>query len=104
MRKRAVSIISEASMASDVVSKIIYTNAKIVYIQASWTGTPTGAITLEVSADEDNWDTVADSSVSLAGSSGTHSYDLETGSPHVRLRYTRTSGTGTLSAVYWEKN
>lgn len=92
-------------------------------IQASWTGTPTGTLTIEVSndivpiasmvgnpvgpnpaANVVNWSTYTGSSVPVTGTSGNWMYISQLG-PYrwVRLSYTAISGTGTLNAVMFGK-
>ena len=80
--------------------------------QVSWTGTPTGVITVEVSNNYDrirdtgNWDTLTlETAISQpAGGASNVLIDL-TWLPFqfVRLKYTRTAGSGTMQAHYFAK-
>jgi hypothetical protein len=92
-------------------------------IQAEWTGTPTGAFTIQVSndilplapstsnpvgpnpaANVVNWSTYTGSAVVTSGSSGNWMWISQLG-PYkwVRLSYTGTSGTGTVTANFFAK-
>lgn len=67
-------------------------------IQAIYTGSPVGTLTLEASNDNSNWVTVTDSSYSVT-SAGNYMWNFTVSNfKWVRVVYTRTSGTGTLSA------
>lgn len=75
-----------------------------------WTGTaPVGTITIQVSndyslnangsvANAGNWATVGGVSGSVSGASGVGGIDIITGFYAIRAVYTRTSGTGSLTA------
>jgi hypothetical protein len=72
-------------------------------IQMVWTGTPTGVIEVQVSMDPDNlgWETIPfnPSLTQPAGAAGTNWAEVnQTTAAYVRLKYTRTSGTGTFNA------
>jgi hypothetical protein len=68
-------------------------------IQAVWTGSPVGTLSLQSSADGVNWDTIANSSQAINGA-GHFTWNY-TGAffPYVQLVYSKTSGTGTLNAT-----
>lgn len=83
-------------------------------IQAIWTGSPTGAIKLQASCDSPgretaqsnggpdtvtNWTDVTNSSYSISGSAGNYMWNFN-GSfyRYIRVSYTNSSGTGTLTA------
>lgn len=82
--------------------------------QVNFTGTPTGAFTVEVSLDyaqdfmgnitnAGTWNTmVITGTFAPAGSAGSFYIPLPVtnAAPYVRLVYTRTSGTGTLNAFF----
>lgn len=74
------------------------------YLQAVWTGTPTGTFKVQTSGDPDdapptNWDDYPESEVAVAGAAGSQSWDIvKTGASWARLVYTNASGTGTLNA------
>lgn len=85
-------------------------------IQAVWTGSPVGNFIIQVSNDlvavnpdstgdpsinVVNWTTYTGSTIAAGGSSGSWMWlDKEAGYQWVRLFYTKTSGTGTVSATY----
>ncbi len=67
--------------------------------ELSWTGTPTGEFSVEVSHTGDFWAPVTlSTTVEATGGSGNAFIDIESGAKYIRLVYTRTSGTGTLQA------
>lgn len=70
-------------------------------VQVQWSGTsPVGTLTLEASNDGASWSTVDGSLDDVYGDSGSGIYHVtDVFYPYVRLKYTRTSGTGTLNAT-----
>lgn len=95
-----------ASMAADVASnRIEITGISAVAIVAVYTGSPVGTIKLQASVREDNtdWNDVADSSFSIS-SAGIYTWNYDpVAVPYLRVVYTRTSGTGALSAAVFKK-
>lgn len=72
-------------------------------VQFSWTGTPTGTISLEVSnaasPGASDWTALTISGlVHPSGSAGSHYIELQLSATWIRAVYTRTSGSGTLTA------
>jgi hypothetical protein len=106
-------VITNASMASSVTSSVtIIQNISRVSYDISWTGTPTGTFSVQVSdtytqngdgtvANAGNWSTLSLSATpSTGGTSGNGSIDLQGLSFYaVRLVYTAASGTGILNAT-----
>lgn len=97
-----------ASMAADVIGDPIQVGPLArLRLDVAWTGTPTGTFTLEArTLDGSTWRTVPGASLEFtsqpAGSAGVlmpYWYQMQ-GFDAVRLRYTRTSGTGALSVAY----
>lgn len=102
---------SLASVTSDVIDleNVIY-----LAIQAVWTGTPTGTIKLEASCDlgrgnpgnldgtgVTNWTDVPSATLSPAGSASSGFIELkESGFKWARLVYTRSGGSGSLTARF----
>lgn len=76
-------------------------------IQAVWTGSPVGSIFLEISNDETNtqsaivnWSTYTGSAQAVSGV-GNFTWNLNwVGYRWIRVTYTKTSGTGTLGAIF----
>lgn len=82
-------------------------------VQAVWTGTPNGAFKLQASIDPvepspnnsneptiTNWEDVADSSYSVTGAAGSYTWNVSNAFYRwVRVVYTNTSSTGTLTSV-----
>ena len=71
-------------------------------VSASWTGTPTGTFSLETSFDGENWHAVpgadAEFAAQPAGADGTAVWNwYNVPGSMVRIRYARTSGTGTAT-------
>lgn len=102
-------------MSSDVTSLVTNINMiSCIGYTISWTGTPTGTFSVEVSQDyvapvgvqdeplnAGTWVAVNLSvPVVASGTPDTAFIDVDiTGAAYVRLKYTRTSGTGTLNAT-----
>lgn len=75
------------------VTRLIYAS-----IAVEWSGTPTGSLTIEVKNGDSPW--IASSlTQALSGAAGTKMFDF-TLLPweQLRIAYTRTSGTGLISA------
>lgn len=109
-------VITNASMGASIVSLITNVNLFSIFsYNLSWTGTPTGTFSVEVCNDYEpspagvlqspavagNWVPLTLSTpVVAAGSADTAFIDIDiTGAAWVRLKYTRSSGTGTLNAT-----
>ena len=84
-----------------------------IAIQAVWTGTPNGTVKLQASCDPPsqaqiagpsystvtNWTDVANSSYSITGSAGNYMWNVADANYRwIRLTYTNTSGTGSMTA------
>ncbi len=95
------SIVTNASMATPVTSSstdIRYLDN--IGIEATFTGTPTGTFSVNVSVDQVNWVPLTFSATPVAsGTAGSVYMDVnQTSAPYIQLTYTPTSGTGTLNA------
>lgn len=115
MRQPNAPIMASVSMAVDAASSpIIMKQEYMASIQAVWSGSPVGSFTIETTCDVGvvdpadgavtgltNWDTYTGSSQAAGGSSGIFTWRL-TAVPDawVRLKYTRTSGSGTVNARF----
>jgi hypothetical protein len=89
--------------ATVVSTPINVTRVDRFTIQARWSGTPNGAIKVQVSNDDGtgtlNWTDLPSSSVSITGAAGSTLYSVNNVAfVWVRLSYTNTSSTGTLNA------
>lgn len=89
-----------ASFTTDAVTIEFEDN---IGIQATWTGTPTGTFSVEVSLDPSNlgWQalTFTPAPTQPTGSTGTIYFPVnQTPAGFIRLVYTRVSGTGTINA------
>lgn len=106
-------VIADGDMSADVVSKVSFIQ-QISYISfdISWTGTPTGTFTVEVSnsyktdgsgnvINAGNWTPLTLSAATAAvGAAGNGFIDIDGVAAYaIRLRYTRAAGTGVLNAV-----
>lgn len=117
MREKQVRILTDASMAATVNSiGIDLQQVALGSIQVVWTGTPVGNFTIEISNDicvvgltdpaENvvNWTTYTGSTQAAGGGSGSFMWNLcEVGYRWVRLKYTKSSSTGTASAIWCGK-
>jgi hypothetical protein len=99
---------SASSITSDVT---IINRLSMVSYEISWTGTsPVGVITVEVSnsyrqnadgsvAVAGTWNALALGTLSVSGNSGSMFLDIvQTGAYAIRVKYTKTSGIGTMNA------
>lgn len=94
-------IITNGDMSGNLTSlttDIRYTDD--VGVQLTFTGTPTGTFSVNVSTDQINWVPLTLPSVPVAsGSAGSIYLDLfALSAPYIQTTYTRTSGSGTLQA------
>lgn len=102
---------SLASITSDTIN---LENILYLAVQAVWTGTPTGTIKLQGSCDTgttiagntdgdgvSNWTDIASATLSPAGSASSGFIELkETGIKWVRLVYTKSGGSGSLTSRF----
>lgn len=92
-------LVSAESMGASITteaSNILHTDR--VGYQIAWTGTPTGAFTVEISNDGSTWvELTLSTAIAAAGSADEAFIDAETAAKFIRLVYTRSSGTGTLN-------
>lgn len=106
----------DMSQATVVSSGIDLQHIFVGSIQATWTGAPVGNFTVEISNDKvavgltdpsqfvTHWTTYTGSSQAAGGGSGDWVWDIANiGYRRVRLKYTKTSGTGTANAVWCGK-
>lgn len=110
---KPVTIINAVSMASSITSSVVeIKNQDNIGIQLNWTGTPVGTFAVQVSSDylqdtegnvmnAGNWITLPISpSIAAAGSADSAFVDVnQTSAQYMRVVYTRTSGTGTLTGI-----
>ena len=93
-------LIVDGDMSEDITgpsTNILYTDR--VGFQLSWTGTPTGSFSIEVSNDEVVWVALTlSATVTAAGSADDAFIDAETAAKFIRVKYSDTSGSGTLQA------
>lgn len=95
------SLVVNGSMTGNITSvSFPVSQASIASLQAVWTGTPVGALTILISNDDVNYTTYTGSSVSIAGSAGNFLWNLiSCGFNFVRVLYTASSSTGTLNVT-----
>ena len=88
---------------TSTVTNVAYTDN--VGYHCVWTGTPTGTITVEATIDGTNWDSLTLSpTISLTGASGSTLISLnQLPYESVRMKYNRSSGTGTINVVVMTK-
>lgn len=66
-------------------------------VQAIFTGSPVGTLEIQVSLNDTDWETLADSSVAVSGA-GSEVYNVSrVFYDKMKVVYTATSGTGTLN-------
>lgn len=120
MRFAGVQILSNASMLSNINSiGIDVSQMALASIQAEWTGAPVGSFKLQISndilppapstsnpvgpdpaANVRNWSDYTNSTTAVSGSGNFTWNMVYVGYRWVRLVYTATSGTGSVSAAF----
>lgn len=110
-------VVDDGDMSGDIVSEVSVINSiSMVSYSCSWAGTsPVGTVTVEVSddysldaggneANAGTWNTLPGIAGAVSGNTG-HGYIeiIGTSAYAIRLRYTRTSGTGTMQALITAK-
>lgn len=96
--------------ATSMGASINCPSTNIMYVdrvgyQISYTGTPTGTFTVQVSNDNTTWqDLTLSAAVTASGAAGNDFIDCETAAKYIRLVYTRTSGTGSLFVALTTKS
>ena len=98
-----VHLVTNGSMAGDITGPA--TNFSVqgfsrMSFQFIWTGTPTGSFFVDVSQNATDWAPLPLSPAPVAaGIAGNAFVDAQTGAVYMRVRYVRTSGTGTLNVI-----
>lgn len=107
-------VITNGSMAGNITSEVILINKlSMISFDISWTGTtPVGAMSVQVSnsyslnvdgsvRNAGSWTTLTLSAATpVSGNTGNGFIDVDaTAGYAIRLVYTRTSGTGTMTAI-----
>jgi hypothetical protein len=106
MRIRAQSLTfntTDMSQATCTSSWVEIQAAELVAIQVAYTGSPVGSLVLQGSNDQSVVtslvDTTYDSTIAVAAA-GNSLWNLgNVGFPYIRVLYTKTSGTGTISGT-----
>lgn len=99
-----VALVSGQSLSASYTSNPQQTINMFGYsIQAVFTGSPNGAFKLQASLDGANWDDIADSSESVTEAGNIVWNVSSVQYPQVRVVYTRSSGTGSLSLYFFGK-
>ncbi len=117
MKCNTITLLSGSSMTGTTTVNSAPIELDQIYgyaIQAAWTGTPNGTIKLQGSCDAPArqtqtsnggpdsvtvWTDIADSSQNISGSAGNYMWNVNGAFYRfVRLTYTNSSSTGTLSA------
>lgn len=108
MRTFNFTLIDNVAMTSDIDSTPIELNSIVLLsLQAVWTGSPVGVLNLQATNYPSNqssnivttWTNITLSDVDINGPSNTLYNLSEMGYNRLRLVYTRTSGTGTLTVT-----
>lgn len=100
MRVFEYQLLSGGDMSGNITSNAQQLNQMALSaIQAYWTGSPVGTLKLQISNDNANWTDYTGSSTSVSGA-GNFVWNLVyAGFPWVRVVYTFSSGTGSLSVT-----
>lgn len=94
-------ILNVPTLATTTSATIDISNIVAFAIQFTWTGTPTGTVSINASCDGTNWTLIPNSSSATGAGPGTFLVNyFEAGFRYIQAVYTNTSGTGTVIAVY----
>ena len=98
-------VLEDASMAADATSESVDVAEAIVFaVHGIWTGDPVGSFIVEAGNDDQNFVTIDISSTGGADNQRLLNVD-RAGYRYVRVRYERTSGSGTLNVyVSYKRN
>jgi len=99
-------LLTDGDMSGNLTSDSVdVTYTDNVGFQLTFTGTPTGTFSCEGTIDETNWSALSFSSTPQAvGTADTHLLNInQIPYKKLRVKYTRTSGTGTLNVYVMSK-
>lgn len=94
-------LVIDGDMSGDITSEATSVqNLDIVKYFVVWTGTPTGEFIVQQSMDKGTWyDLDFLTTIDVSGAAGNHNIHLiDFSMEYSRIKYVRTSGTGTLQA------
>lgn len=98
-------LVSQLLSAQSLVASVNSSAAEIgsyegISVQSTYTGTPTGTLKLQCSNDGVTFSDVPTATVSLAGAAGSTLWNIpDAYYRFVRISYTATSGTGSVTSV-----
>lgn len=97
----AYPLVVNQSMGANYTSPAFKLDQVMMFsIEATWTGTPTGNISLQASNDGVNYYQISGTSQATGGAAGGFLWNVSNaGYLYVQLYYAFTSGTGTLNAT-----
>jgi hypothetical protein len=95
---------TSVSMSTDIQSDIIVSMGSIFSIQLVYTGSPVGLLKLEYSLDKTNWSDASGTTTSISNADNTIYSLVNVAVPYIRIIFSRTSGSGTLTAKMCAKN
>lgn len=100
MRVFEYQLVDAESMGASITSDSQQLIQEVVCcVQAVFTGSPVGSIKLQISNDSSNWTDYTGSATSISAA-GDVAWNLSNiGYRYLRVVYTRTSGTGSLSVT-----
>lgn len=95
------SLVTNGSMGADITSSAMpVTQGQIAAIQAVWTGgSALGTLTLRISNDNVTYSDYTGSATAVSGAGDFLWNLISCGFNYVKVKYTRTSGTGTLNVT-----
>lgn len=104
MRVFKDTFVRDEDMSADITSiSIPLTSYYGFAVQALYTGSPNGTLRLQASVDNTNWVDIGDSIVTIT-SAGTWIWNfIGNFCANMRVAYTASSGSGTLSAIIFAK-
>lgn len=91
-------ILYTGDMSASFESDKLYLGDKKHYcFHAIYTGSPVGTMIVQVSVNGSDWETLTDSSVAISAA-GSQMYNVEKAAYSMaRIKYTKTSGSGTMT-------
>lgn len=96
----ALKVIDAQSMGASITSTVFDLAQRPGYAcHAVYTGSPNGALTLEGSINGTNWETIASSSVSISAAGSTLYNVSDAQYELARVKYTFSSGSGSLTVT-----
>jgi len=94
-------VIDNQAITNNYISDSISVKRNLInVIHFIWTGSLNGNLQIQISIDNQNWETITESTTALNGVDGSGVVEVVTACPYIRAIYNHTSGNGSLKAHY----